>query len=305
MVTNSRISAKKLKLILSVIAAIIVLIGIVGEKFFNFSFLGEANPTFSAIDSAFSVHFIDVGQGDCTLIKTDKGNMLIDAGENGNENKILNYLAEQGVEELTYFIATHPHSDHIGGAAEVIRNIKVNNVIMPRLSSSNTPTTNTYENMLKAIKSSGAKVIAAAPGKSYTFGDVSFDVLSPYKQDDNFNNMSVSIKLSYNGYSFAFTGDAEKEVEEQILNSGYDISADVYKLAHHGSSTSNTYEFFNAISPQYAVISCSYDNNYGHPHDEIVEMLDKSDTRYFATYEYGTIVFTVDDSGLSVYTEND
>lgn len=303
MATTNRKNANKQKIILSAIIALIIIIsGIISERFFN---IPSAETDNTVIDSSFSVQFIDVGQGDCTLIKTDKGNMLIDAGENGNESIILNHLAEQGVNELVYFIATHPHSDHIGGASEILNNIKVQNVIMPKLSASNTPTTNTYEKMLNSIKSSGAKVISATPGKSYTFGDVNFTILSPFQQDDNLNNMSVSVRLTYDKYSFMFTGDAEKSVEKQMLDSGYDLSADVYKLAHHGSSTSNTLEFMETISPKYAVISCAADNSYGHPHGEIVKQLNDLGIEYFSTYSEGTIVFTVGENGLAVNTIND
>lgn len=248
----------------------------------------------------FSVHFIDVGQGDCSLIKTDKGHMLIDAGENGQEGAVLGYLEKHGITELEYFVATHPHSDHIGGASEVINRVKVKNVIMPKLSSINTPTTQTYENMLTAIKKSGAKVISANPGKSYAFGDVSFTILAPFEQDENLNNMSVSLKLSYDEYSFMFTGDAERDVESRILDSGADVSADVFKLAHHGSSTSNTRKFLRAISPEYAVICCSSDNKYGHPHDETIESLEKLGINYYSTYKSGNIIFSVGENGLNV-----
>lgn len=292
-----RKSANKLIYIaLSVLAAIIL--SIYGAK--NGGFETPESNDIQLDYVAFSVHFIDVGQGDCSLIKTDKGNMLIDAGENGQENKVLSYLEKHGITELEYFVATHPHSDHIGGAAEVINQIKVKNVIMPKLSAINTPTTQTYENMLIAIKNSGAKVIASIPGKSYTFGDVSFTVLAPFKQDENLNNMSVSLKLNYDNYSFMFTGDAEKEVENQILNSETDISADVFKLAHHGSSTSNTQKFLKTISPEYAVISCSSDNKYGHPHDEIIELLNNLGIDYYSTYKSGNIIFSVNEDGLCV-----
>lgn len=287
---------KLIYIVVSVIAAIIL------------SIYGAISGVFEAPESddvqvdygAFSVHFIDVGQGDCSLIKTDKGNMLIDAGENGQENVVISYLEKHGITELEYFVATHPHSDHIGGATEVINHVNVKNVIMPKLSSINTPTTQTYENMLRAIKNSGAKVIAATPDKSYTFGDVSFTVLAPFNQDENLNNMSVSLKLNYDKYSFMFTGDAEKEVENQILNSKADISADVFKLAHHGSTTSNTKKFIKAISPEYAVISCSADNKYGHPHDEIIELIETLGIDYYSTYKSGNIIFSINEDGLCV-----
>ncbi len=287
---------KIIYIVISVLAAIIF--AVYGAK--NGGFETPKTQQEQLDYGAFSVHFIDVGQGDCTLIKTDMGNMLIDAGENGQENTVIGYLDKHGITELEYFVATHPHSDHIGGAAEVMEHVKVKNVIMPKLSAINTPTTQTYENMLKTIKQSGAKVIAAAPGKNYSFGDVAFTVLAPFSQDENLNNMSVSLRLSYNDYNFMFTGDAEKEVEKQILNSGADISADVYKLAHHGSSTSNTLKFLKAISPEYAVISCSSDNKYGHPHDEIIESLDQLGIDYYSTYKSGNIIFSVDETGLNI-----
>ncbi len=292
-------SDKKTKFILmAIIIAVIIVSGVVigGDPFY---FLKENDDTVIT-NSPFSVHFIDVGQGDCTLIKTDKGNMLIDAGENGNESVVINYLNNQGIDSLTYLVATHPHSDHIGGVEEVIEAFDVQNVIMPRLSKNNTPTTQTYENMLKAIKNCGAKVIAAKPGNEYSFGDVSFKILSPYVQDENLNNMSVSLKLTYLNHSFMFTGDAEKEVEKQILKNNSDLSADVYKVAHHGSSTSNTSEFIDAVNPEFAIISCATDNSYGHPHDEIVELFNEKNIPYYTTAEWGTIVFEAKGKGLEM-----
>lgn len=275
------------KLISTIIVLVLaIIISFVGSKLGLF----ETESSLPIDDGAFSVHFIDVGQGDCTLIKTVNGNMLIDAGENGYETTVLNYLEEHGVTELEYFVATHPHSDHIGGAAEVISGITVKNVIMPRLSSANTPATKTYEKMLTAIKQSGAKAISAKPGSEYRFGDVEFTVLSPFNQDENLNNMSVTLKLTYGSHSFMFTGDAEKEVEKQLIDKGYDLRADVYKLAHHGSTTSNTIDFFDAVNPEIAVISYGVDNSYGHPHDEIIEILEEKNVTYYTTAESGTVI---------------
>lgn len=296
-----RNDAKNKKIIISILSVIIVLVlSLFSEQLLPLFEPLEADGT--RIDSEFSVHFINVGQGDCTLIKTPDGNMLIDAGENGYEKTVLDYLEAQGVDSLKYFVATHPHSDHIGGAAEVIEAVTVENVIMPKLSKSNTPTTATYEKMLKAIKNSSAKVISAKPGSEYSFGGAEFTVLAPFEQDENLNNMSVVLKFSYSGYSFIFSGDAEKEVENQILKAGYDISADVYKGAHHGSSTSNSKKFVKAVNPTYAVLSYEEGNSYGHPHRETVELFNEEGIVYYSTTDYGTIVFTVDNSILDILT---
>ncbi len=289
------------KLIISILSAVIVLVlTLLSEQLLSLFEPLEVNN--SKIDSEFSVHFIDVGQGDCTLIKTPDGNMLVDAGENGYETTVLDYLEAQGVDSLKYFVATHPHSDHIGGAAEVLEAVSVENVIMPKLSKDNTPATATYEKMLTAIKNSSAKVISAKPGSEYSFGGAEFTVLAPFEQDENLNNMSVVLKLTYKGYSFMLSGDAEKEVENRILKAGYDISADVYKGAHHGSSTSNSKKFVKAINPTYAVLSYEEGNSYGHPHRETVELFNEEGIVYYSTADYGTIVFTVDNSILDILT---
>ena len=174
-----------------------------------------------------SVHYIDVGQGDSILIKSEGLNVLIDAGERGNGEQILSYLETQGVKSLDYVIATHPHSDHIGSMAEVLKGIPVANVIMPRLSQKSTPTTKIYENFLQAINDSGAKVIAAAPGQTYEGGRAVMTVLGPCQQEDDLNNMSVVVRLDFGSTSFLFTGDAETPSENAILKKGADVHADV------------------------------------------------------------------------------
>lgn len=294
-------AAKNKKLIVSILTVIVVLVlSLFSEQLKPlFEPLEVSN---AKIDSEFSVHFINVGQGDCTLIKTPDGNILIDAGENGYETTVLEYLEIQGVDSLKYLVATHPHSDHIGGVAEVLDAVPTENIIMPRLSKTNTPTTTTYEKMLTAIRNSGAKVISAKPGNEYSCGGAQFTVLAPYEQDENLNNMSVVLKLTYKGYSFIFSGDAEKEVENQILKAGCDISADVYKGAHHGSSTSNSKKFVRAINPTYAVLSYEEGNSYGHPHRETVDLFNNEGITYYSTADYGTIIFTVDENQLNILT---
>ncbi len=257
----------------------------------------------TAVEDEFAVHFIDVGQGDCILIQSGDKNMLIDAGENGNEQQVLDYLDECAVDEFEYIVATHPHSDHIGGLAEVIEDSKVLNIIMPRLTKDNTPTTVTYEKLLTAAKGSGARVISAVPGNIYSLGDAEFQILSPFEQDDNLNNMSVAVRLTYQGRSFLFTGDAEKAVEKQLLKSDYDLSADVFKLGHHGSSTSNTADFFEAVNPDYVVICCGEDNKYGHPHREVMDLIYDMDPACYRTDEDGSIIFTVSNNMIEVFTE--
>ncbi len=245
----------------------------------------------------FSVHFIDVGQGDCELILDHGKVMLIDAGEVDEAYSVIDYLHRQKIETIDYVVATHPHSDHIGGLPRVLESFEVKNVIMPRLSEINTPTSYCYERLLEAVKSSGAKVIAAKPLAEHTLGESRFTILSPMQQDEDLNNMSVVLRLTYREKSFLFTGDAGTSVEEQILEHGYDVACSVLKLGHHGSSTASSAAFVQAAAPQYAVVECGYHNSYGHPHRETVALCSSLGIELLRTDQNGNIVFFVADDG--------
>lgn len=250
-----------------------------------------------------SVHYIDVGQGDSILIKAEGLNVLIDAGERGNGETILSYLEAQNVKGLDYVIATHPHSDHIGSMADVLKKIPVANVIMPKLTQKNTPTTKTYENFLQAVKDSGAKVIAATPGETYSGKRAALTILGPCQQDDDLNNMSVVARLDFGSTSFLFTGDAETPSENAILKKGMDVHADVLKMGHHGSRTSSGNAFLDKVQPAFCVISCGTGNDYGHPHKETLEKLKKRGITPFRTDQDGTIVIGSDGTTLYCGTE--
>ena len=180
-----------------------------------------------ALNAPFTVHVIDVGQGDSILLKNGDHAMLIDAGERGNDQKILDYLRANSVEKLDYIVATHPHSDHIGSMPKVIEGIEVDNVIMPKLPKSMVPTTSIYQKLIKAVKASGAKVISAKAGDTYTLGDAKITVVGPVGTPDDLNNASVVLKVVYGKNSFLFTGDAEAKSEKQILANGADIKRGV------------------------------------------------------------------------------
>lgn len=250
-----------------------------------------------------SVHYIDVGQGDSILIKTEGLNVLIDAGERGNGETILSYLEAQEVKSLDYVIATHPHSDHIGSMADVLEKISVANVILPKLTQENTPTTKIYENFLQAVKTSGAKVIAAEPGKTYGGERAVLTILGPCQQDDDLNNMSVVARLDFGATSFLFTGDAETPSENAILKNGLDVQADVLKMGHHGSRTSSGNAFLDEIQPAFCVIPCGAGNDYGHPHEETLRKLEKRGITPLRTDRDGTIVIGSDGNTLYCGTE--
>lgn len=240
------------------------------------------------------VHYIDVGQGDSILIQLPAGqNILIDAGNNGDGEMIVNYLRRQGVEKLDHVLGTHPHSDHIGGLDVVIKSFDIGRIYMPRV----VHNTKTYENVLLAIKEKGMKITEAKAGvKLDTGAGVDAIIIAPQRSDyESLNNYSAVLKLTYGHTCFLFTGDAEAESEqEMLLSSVYNLRADVLKVGHHGSYSSTSEEFLQAVSPVYAVISAGRDNKYGHPHAETLTRLATENIEVLRTDERGTIVIASD-----------
>lgn len=244
-------------------------------------------------DGAAEVHFIDVGQGDCSLIKLSDGKtMLIDAGNNGDIEKIKPYLDNEGVSRIDYLIGTHPHADHIGALDDVIRNYDIGEIYMPNASA----TTKTYKDVLKAVSEKGMKIKAAKNGMViFDENGAKAEILAPCRDSyDDLNNYSIVIRLTYGETAFLFQGDAENLSEDDILESGADVRANVIKAGHHGSSTSSGKEYINKVNPDYAVISCGKDNDYGHPHRETVALFKELEIEMLRTDINGSIVFASD-----------
>lgn len=255
----------------------------------------------NTIKESLEIHFIDVGQADCILVKSNKQAMLIDAGNNDDADLIKRYLKNQNIKELEYVIGTHPHEDHIGSLDVVINNFDVKKVIMPKKAT----TTKTFEDVVTAIENKNLTITLPKVGDKYNVGEAEFAVLSPIKEDygSNLNNYSIGILLTHGENKFVFTGDAEKEVEEDILNTKIDIDADLMKMGHHGSTTSNSEEFLDKISPKIAVITCGVDNSYGHPHKEILDTLIKRNIETYRTDLQGNIIVMSDGKNIEIKTE--
>lgn len=242
-------------------------------------------------DSRLELHFIDVGQGDATLISCDGYHMLIDAGNNDKGTAVWSYLKQQGVERLDYVIGTHPDADHIGGLDVVLYKFDCGTVIMPEVEND----TRTYEDVVQVLEEKDYPVTCPVVGETYSLGEASFTVIAPNKDyGTDMNDSSVGILLEHGDNRFLLTGDAEEEAEADILANGIDISADVYKAGHHGSKTASTEEFLNAVNPEYAVISCGEGNSYGHPHAEVLNRFRSMGIDVFRTDEQGTIVAVSD-----------
>ncbi len=268
------------------------------------SFENGYHETYTA-ENCLRLDFIDVGQGDSTLIESPGGKfMLIDTGTNQSSRKMCDYLESRGVSEIEYLIFTHPHEDHIGGGVSAVENFSVKNVLMTKKSANSA----TYERLIDALllikEQNGTKITAPAVSDVYEFDGAEFEILSADGDNDDSNNSSIVLRLTYGDCSFMFTGDAEKKIEKNIISSGKDISCVLLKCGHHGSSTSNCEEFIKAVYPSAAVISCGLDNSYGHPHTETISRLNDIGARIFRTDELGDIVFECDGEKL-YYIEND
>ncbi|MEG1810233.1 MAG: MBL fold metallo-hydrolase [Clostridia bacterium] len=239
------------------------------------------------------VYILDVGQGDSIFIKSPSGKtMLIDTGESEYVLRVNSFLKQLGVSHIDVLIATHPHSDHIGGMRRIIEAYDVGAFY----TSDTEHTTSAYEGMLAALEDKGVTLtkLWAGAGVNIPWDDnVEIDVLSPYKHCSfsDLNDMSLVLRLKYGNTAILLTGDAGFAAEELALNmaSPSSFAADVLKVGHHGSSDATSAEFFNAVSPEIAVISCGRDNDFGHPAPSLLEFFQNNGVKYYRTDENGTV----------------
>ncbi|MDL2300914.1 MBL fold metallo-hydrolase [Lachnospiraceae bacterium OttesenSCG-928-D06] len=246
------------------------------------------------VDTSLEIHFIDVGQGDATLIKCGDAAMLIDAAENSKGTLIQNYLQKQGIKKLDYLILTHPDADHIGGAAVVITKFEIDTVFMSNFEKDN----KTYRNLLQTLSEKRLSWSMPEIGSSYTLGESTFTIVGPVKNYENPNDASIALRLEFGNTSFLFSGDAEEGAEADILATGLELQADVYKVGHHGSKSSSSLEFLDAINPTYAVISCEEGNSYGHPHAQTMNSLRERGISVYRTDEQGSLIVTSDGNSI-------
>lgn len=247
------------------------------------------------------VHFIDVGQGDAILIQGPNNTILIDSGPSDEKEKLFKYLKSASIDKIDFIIATHPHEDHIGNMADVIHNYDIKEFYAPKVIHSSS----SFEKMVEALmlKDKKINVLSSTSNNPLLMDDMLLEVFSPNKETyDNLNNYSPIIKLTYGDTSFLFTGDAEKEVEEYLVNNKADIKSDVIKIGHHGSTTSTSKSFLEAVSPSFAVISVGLNNSYGHPKSTTLKLLTENNIDILRTDELGSIVIASD--GKKVFQYN-
>ncbi len=241
------------------------------------------------------IHFLDVGQGDATLIRCGDHAMLIDAGDNDKGTAVQLYLNKQGIKKLDYLVLTHPDADHIGGADVVISKFTIGRVFMADYEKDN----KTYREVIQALADKNLTWSTPRPGTTYTLGTAKFTILAPLKTYEDPNNSSIALLFQNGGNTFLFTGDGEEEAESDIGKSGRSVKADVYKAGHHGSDTASSEAFLDAVDPAFAVISCGEGNSYGHPHAAVLNALRARGVKVFRTDEQGSIIAWSDGSEIT------
>jgi beta-lactamase superfamily II metal-dependent hydrolase len=275
------------------------------DRIFQFFGLRDTPAVSRAVDGIVQVHIIDVGQGDCSLILTKENSVLIDCGEAEYADSVIAYMRQLGVKKLDFVIASHMHSDHMGGMDKIIAAMTPDRLIMPELPDSLVPTTATFERLIDAVEKYQVEPVYAKAGDIIELDQAVFEILSPHPdyEFDNLNDSSIVAKLVHGDNSFLFTGDIEKSAENDILKRKVDVSADVLKVAHHGSKTSSQKKFLKEVGGDYAVICVGSPNSYNHPNDKTVERLGELKYTIVRTDKLGTIVFESSRDGLSLVSK--
>ena len=276
--------------ILNMLMAFVMSFGILGSN---------VNPSDIPENSNFEVHFIDVGQADSALIECDGETMMIDGGNVADSNVVAAYLKKEDVTELNYVVCSHAHEDHVGGLSGALSVTKADNISAPKTEAN----TKAYKNFKKKAEEQNVEIKHPNVGDEIQLGSSTVEFLGPVDENGkDLNSTSIVLKITYGNTSFLFTGDAEKESENEMLSKGYDLSCDILKLGHHGSSTSTTNKFLTATSPAIAIVSCGKDNDYGHPHKETMNKLNNDHITVYRTDSDGTILAETDGNTYAITT---
>lgn len=278
---------------LALAAALAFTLSPLGRGFWGWLFAGSGFAAPSGYDSSqVRIHVLDVGKADAILLESQGCTALLDAGTSAHGEEVVDYLARQGVPGLDMLILSHPDSDHAGGMVQVLREVPVGVFIEGAAVAGEAPCQE-YADLLALLEERGVPARTAAAGDEFPFGGGGLRVLGPVGEYEDANNNSLVLKFSCPGFSALFCGDIEKEAELGLVKSGQDLSATLLKVAHHGSGTSSTRRFIEAVSPQIAVVSVGPDRS-GLPRQEPLARLERAGARVFRTDLDGTLVFSYD-----------
>lgn len=323
---NDKVSKNRSNKLVTVIVTIAVLI----LSYLGVDFSGILEPTTNPnegnvgnqivtdVEGTMQVHFIDVGNADSTLIVQGDEAILIDAGTKSRGDDVVEYIKSLGIKKLKAFILTHPHDDHMGGSSYVLDNVEIDVVYGPDIFDiKELYTKGWYKSMVASVENIDAKRNEGKPEDEWTSvwnfprtpGDNDFVTLkvgqavvqfiAPNSDEySDMNDYSVVSRVTFGTVDVLIMGDATKLSEKEILNAGWTVDAEVYRIGHHGSVTSTGKEFIDAVNPEYVVISCGLGNKHKHPDEEVVSMLEEMQLPLYRTDESGTIVMTTDGENI-------
>lgn len=255
-------------------------------------------PSNEVISSNLEVYFLDVGQADSILISNKDHHILIDAGNNEDGPLLVNYIKELGISKFDLVVGTHPHEDHIGGLDNIIDNFDIDNIYLPDVIT----TTKTFEEVIDSISNKNLEITIPKINDTLSLGDITIEVISSNSNQDNLNDSSLVLKLTYGSNSFLFTGDISSEVEKAIIDKNIDV--DVLKVSHHGSSSSTSTNFLKKVTPSHAIISVAKKNTYNHPSISTINRIKEYTNNLYITSELGTIKVTSNGKDINVTNFN-